>query len=386
MRTERKNKKFNVLGLTDDGQMVEQETLTIQEHEVQTKYLMLADNQFKGFSPVLCPGYFNRKTQFLIGEVNSLIAIDSQLNRIDGNTSDLINADAYLLYPVPCLTMEFNKTLEYFNEDSVTDIDLSYDFGQSIGSFLAGKTDIEELIDLSHEGFIRLFIDTRRGVSLNKNVLLNSNYKFVLGILNGYYLANGEKAIHINSNVNIYTFTVILNYLGASYSIRNSRDHRKKMFIQLPDRFEKYIESLFIKPRSFKVIHGELELVSKHRNYDAPEGLAADINSGKIIAIPTSSILFETLDKDAVDRMYDLTSERHDATNYAMPMTPLLKNSDGDILAASGIFTKEGLEDAKAFSPEDKVYYKKINDGSINQWIAGDAIVGLYNATSAQKK
>jgi hypothetical protein len=79
--------------------------------------------------------------------------------------------------------------------------------------------------------------------------------------------------------------------------------------------------------------------------------------------------------------MYDLTSENHEATNYALPFTPYLKNSDGDILTLAGIFLKEANESAKTFSPENKDYYKDLNSGDIINWIADDAILGLYAST-----
>ncbi len=103
------------------------------------------------------------------------------------------------------------------------------------------------------------------------------------------------------------------------------------------------------------------------------------IQNGTLLAIPFNS--FTTMEVTGC-KMYDLTCERSDATNYALNSTPVMKNSDGDILAVSGIFTKEGLVDSKSFSPDTKEYYKNLNDGNINQWIADDAILGLYNATS----
>ena len=375
------NKKFKVHGITTDKEVVAQETLTLQEHEVQTKYLMLAHNKFRKHETVLCPGYFNKKTNFIIGEVRSLFAVNKYLDIIEQDTSDLIENDHFLLYPIPALTMENNSTLNYKEDTTSQEVILDRAFGKAIGCYLSGEIDYEDLFNFAPKGFLRLFIDTRRGLSLNKNVLLNSNYGFCLGILKGYYDANNEKAIYINANVNIYTFTVILNYLGASYSIRNAKDSRKKLFIQLPHFFRPYINSLFIKPKSYYMINGELELKDEFPLLEVQTDLAKNINSGKVLAIPTSAILFDKLDNSEFNRMYDATSERHDATNYAMPMTPFLKNSDGDILAASGIFTKEGLESAKAFSPDNKEYYKNLNDGNINQWIADDAVLGLYNAT-----
>lgn len=384
-----KNYKFNVNSLTEDGKIIKQQTLTIAEHDVKTKYQMLAKNIFTVDNTVFCPGYFNRKTNFIIGEQNSLMAVDRRLRVLKqpfNDTSVLIHRDSdFLLYPVPCLNMETNEVLEYkLHNGEIQDVYLDYDLGILIGSFLAGKIGMGSLFTVypEYEGFFKLFINLKNGLSLNKNILLNSNPEFVISILKGYYDSNASTRFYINSNVNIYTFTIILNYLGASYSIRNGKDNTKKVFIQLPRIFKDYLPKKFIKQQEyfFNPDDQEVQLSSLTPYKSADITLADKINSGQIILIPINAIDFVEINDDS--RMYDLTSERHDATNYSLPMTPLLKNSDGDILAASGIFTKEGLEDAKAFSPDNKEYYRDLNAGDIAQWIADDAILGLYNATS----
>jgi len=386
-----KNKKIDVMGLTDDNQIINQQTLTISEHEVQTKYLMLSINNFNRTDTVLSPGYFNKKTNFIIGEDSSIIGINEQLQRVDDTTSKMVDNNAFILYPIPALNLINNNILEYVQDGKTYDIDLSYDNGLQFGKLLAGSNDPIKLSDIKtvNDGFIRLFVNHKNGLSLNKNILMNSNAEFCLGILKGYYLQNNDTAFFINTNVNIYTFTVILNYLGASYSIRNARDNRKKLFIQLSKIFNKYFPSKFIKKDAYQVSDGKLTLIRdcQHDETDTSNALSSMINSGKILAIPFSSFELShvTNNNKMSNRMYDLTSERVDATNYSLPLTPIMKNSDGDILGASGIFTKEGIEDSNQFSPEHKDYYKNLNDGEINQWIADDAILGLYNATSHLK-
>ena len=391
MKKQSDNFKVDVLGLTTNNQVINQQTLTITEHQVDTKYLMLANNNFVGRNTVHCPGYFNRKTNFIIGEVSSLIAIDKNLNSITGEdscTSKLLSSDHFMLYPIPCFQLKQNMVINY--EDAITqeitEISLDWGLGYNIGLILSGQDSTK--FDI-HQGFLSLLINTKNGMSLNKNILLNSNYKFVLGILDGYYDNNNLPGYFINQNVNIYTFTTILNYLGASYSIRNAENSSKKLFIQLPIIFKELINNKFIKLEQygFNSKTDELELVTEIIHFDKnPKNLSEVINSGKVLAIPYSSLIFEKLSDDDTQKMYDLTSERADATNYAMPMTPFLKNSDGDILAISGIFTKEGLSSAQEFSPEVREYYKNLNDGEINNWIADDAILGLYNSTSQLSK
>lgn len=387
MKNSQINFKFEVTSLNTDNQIINQQTLTIQEHLVITKYRMLSNNNIQINGTMLCPGYFNRKTNFIIGEINSIIAVDKNLKTIIGeysNTSNLIKDNSsFILYPLPCFHMETNDTLNYNDNltNSSVKINLDKTLGYKIGRFLAGNlsySDIEV-----HPGFLRLFINTKNGVSLNKNILLNSNYEFVIAILSGYYEANNFAGFFINSNVNLYTFTTILNYLGASYSIRNSKD-LKKLFFQLPIIFKGLIDDKFIKHEQYGYLNeiSELQIVNEVSIFNKDNmTLVESINSGKILAIPISSICFEQLTDDEISKMYDLTCERSNATNYALNMTPILKNSDGDILAASGIFTKEGLTSAQEFSPEVREYYKNLNDGEINNWIADDAIIGLYNST-----
>ncbi len=384
MKIDQKNYKFDVASITTDNNIIAQKTLTIAEHDVPLKYQMLAKNIFTADNTVFCPGYFNKKTDFIIGEVNSLIVVDNELNQITKNTSELIKDDVYIIYPVPCLNMEFHNILEYKNNvGEIDEIILDGALGEWIGKFLSGSLTYDELLTIfpEYSGFFKLFINLKNGLSLNKNILLNSNPVFIINILKGYYGSNGSSRLYINSNVNIYTFTTILNYLGASYSIRNGKHNTKKMFIQLPMVFNKYLPNKFIKKQEygFNEISGNVELFNINQLHESKTSSLSDkINSGQILLIPISAIDFNIKDES---RIYDLMAENHDATNYSIPMTPVLKNSDGDILAASGIFTKEGLIDAEKFSPDNKEYYRNLNDGNISQWIADDAILGLYNAT-----
>jgi len=357
MKKNVKNHKLKVHSVSNDNKLIKQETLTIQQHQVEKQWLLLSNNNFNG--SVYCPGYFNRKTNFIVGDVRSIMGYDVNLNELDNSsTSSMFKQDGYIIYPIPCFHMKNNEVLDYKSPNGIVEeISLDFDLGYKIGEILTGTTNYKI------SGFLQLFIDTSKGYSLNKNILLNTNYKFILAILKGYYERNNDNGFFINNNLNIYTISTMLNYLGASYSIRNSKD-RKKVYIQLPEIFKGLINNKFIRDNILP--DSDCELSNK-------------VKSGTILMIPFSSIILE---QSSDNKMYDLTSERSDATNYALNMTPIMKNSDGDILAASGIFTKEGLKDSKPFSPDVKEYYKNLNDGNINQWIADDAILGLYNSTS----
>lgn len=379
MKLKKHNFKIPITSIDNDKNVIKQESIVIQEHDASLKYKLLAQNTF-GSRTVHCPGYFNNKTNFIIGEVSSILSMTPSLDIIVKDTSELINSKNFMIYPIPCFNMIQNDALEYIVKDSdeKINIELTMELGESIGRYLADQSNVIYL----PEGFLELFINTKNGISLNKNILINSNYKFVIGILKGYREECGTYGIYILPNVNIYTFSTILNYLGASYSIRNSKNNTKKVYIQLPNIYYGLINNLFVKNEEY-VISNKVILKRKFKlNHDNALNnstqLFRDINSGKILLVPYDSIDFIEVQND---RVYDLTSERSNATNYSMGFTPFLKNSDGDILAASGIFTKEGLRDSQAFSPDSKEYYKGLNDGEINQWIADDAILGLYNAT-----
>jgi hypothetical protein len=56
--------------------------------------------------------------------------------------------------------------------------------------------------------------------------------------------------------------------------------------------------------------------------------------------------------------MYDFTMPFPDGNNFAFGGTPLMKNSDGDVLGIFALGTKEGLENAEQFSPETRNYFK----------------------------
>ena len=103
------------------------------------------------------------------------------------------------------------------------------------------------------------------------------------------------------------------------------------------------------------------------------------IEEGKIRLLPMTSFKFIEIKENI--NMYDFTMPRADATNYAFPFTPLLKNSDGDILTLSAISGAEAIEDAKPFKPAHKEWFRNLNDGNIKNHISDDAILGLFAAT-----
>jgi hypothetical protein len=95
---------------------------------------------------------------------------------------------------------------------------------------------------------------------------------------------------------------------------------------------------------------------------------------------------FKIIESKENINLYDFTMPRADATNYAFAFTPLLKNSDGDMLTLSAIYSKEAIADAKVFKPAHKEWFRNLNDGNIKNYIADDAILGLFAATKHLNK
>ena len=358
---------------TDDNSIIDQQSLHISLHsDVKIQYLLLAKNNFN--DGLMCPGYFNRRTNFIIGEKNSIIVMDNNatiLKDEQSDTSNIIN-DHYLIYPIPALNMSQNNHLYINNEKIILDDSL----GVMIGQVLGGSRSIEN-IDINSDFKHELF-NTNKGISLNKNIIINTNYIFIVGILKGYLSTLDDKCI-IKPFVNIYTITTMLNYLGAFYSIRN-HSLGKELYFKLPMYFRNLLPKKYINNQMYAIVNNQVRLVKDVINFsDYQSDLIDRINVGNILLIPTNSVNFEQVNnKD----LYDLTCEHSDATNYSLPFTPFMKNSDGDILGVTGIFTKGALNDAQQFSPENKEYYKDLNTATINNWISDDAILGLYNATN----
>lgn len=383
-----KNHKISVDSINENLDIINQETLTIQQHSVVKKYRILSKNNNLWEGKYPAPGYFNKKTNFIIGEKNSIIVVDENLNiqkDEDSNTSNIINRNSdFLLYNIPCFTLPFNKYLIFEKDDKVENIYLTKELGIMIGEMLAKGESKHMDIPLSFTE--NIFVKTN-GLGLAKNILINTNHYFVLGILKGYY--NISNNFIIEKDVNRYTFTTLLNYLGASYTIFNfttdEGEHKTRVYFKLPQIFYGMLPDKFVIPYQYYVNEShKLVLEKEPYTASAQNTIEGKINIGTLLAVPVSSLQFETIEEDC--NMYDLTCERYDATNYALKYSPFLKNSDGDILAASGLYTKFGLESAQKFSPENKEYYRDLNSGNINVWVADDALLGLYNATSQVKK
>lgn len=387
---------ISITSVDKNNNIINQKAVDIQQHEVSKIFRVLSKNDGNwSKDTIFSPGYFNNKTNFLLGNQNSIVVFDSNINMLCTPENDIENIvnreDLFILYPVPCFNMLQNEEIIYNDmyDDKDIKITLDTELGIKFGEFLANNSD-EKFIH-KNKNFLKLVIDKKNGLSLNKNFIINSNPDFVLGILKGYYNSNksADNTFIINSNVNIYLFTNILNYLGASYSIRK-KDDKLKLVFQLPYVFEDRIDSLFIKKEIYiehdnKILLSNIDTLKNINNSGLSVNNKLGLSNCQNILIPVNSLLFQELTQYEKNKtsniLYDLSAENYEATNYSLPFTPYLKNSDGDILTLTGIFLKGANESAKKYSPENKDYYKDLNSGDIINWIADDAILGLYAST-----
>ena len=413
-----------MLSITDscsDGSICKNPELVMQKpqmvsiHNPEKKWLLVSSEV----------GYFNKITQFICGEVSSLLFLNVNGELEYPSISEVKqNPQKYfMLYPLPFSMFEdaenneiilnweskkFNKT--WNNSEKIKlDFDLGFETGKAFFNYTNNKN-----LSKFHEAINGS--DNPEYFWPHKNIILNSNIEFLFGILFGYFNVSSDKFAHddvsikdklyIGEGHNTYIFSTILNWLGASYSFQNvpkvdslyedtNINSSMKMFITLPHSllgaFNK-ICKLNPTISEFRKIFKSHEwyLTGKNKIRKLPIGTKEKsksnyntlVDSGKMRIVPMSCFKFiDVSEKEKNLEMYDFTMPRADATNYAIGFTPILKNSDGDILTMSAIYGREAIEDAKAFEPTHKEWFRNLNNGEINNYIADDAILGLYAAT-----
>lgn len=412
------NLNLRMVSLTEDIELVKQIPDLMSIHKPEKKWLLLTSEV----------GYFNKVTHFVSGDVASLLFINSNgelcyptLTEVEKNPMKY-----FMIYPLPFnMNLETNnKEVEFLWESKqfkVTrnekeTIQLNFKNGIEIGRTFFYYTGTNRVSLSKFEEAINGSND-RNYFWPNKNLIINSNPEFVMGILFGYLkesidkfsLPENEKPLkeklYLNKTNNSYIFSTILNWLGASYSFQNIElitngvyQTNMRMHITLPhyllNIFRNAIKELSVTEdtseyEEFRKIFKSHEwfLTTKNKVRKMPIGAKEKsksnyntlIDEGKIRIVPMSSFKFVEVKNDL--EMYDFTMPRADATNYAITFCPILKNSDGDILTLSAIYGKEAIEDAKAFEPTHKEWFRNLNNGAINNYIADDAILGLYSAT-----
>ncbi len=371
--------------------VIYQNSHEIHEHQVPNGYQILSKNDFGIVKKRINLGYFNKKTNFIVGEKKSLLVWDNIEGRVcSPDTSVLIdpkNKNRYfLIYDMNFILDVARENLEIIDKTTKEhlNIKLNKQFGKDIGIFLK-KADPQ--IDIIPDEFqiLKAIIQLDSGkMSINKQVLINSNPLFLIGILEGY-VGDGNQFI-LQHNINIYNITYILNLLAAQYSIRSLKNGEKQISFKLPEILRKMssLKDTFFRIYKYKfnpdrqltlVKNGGLSLGRKEELtiYDV-------VNSGLIEMVPIKDLVFIAVEDQV---MYDLTMNNSDATNYSLPCTPTLKNSDGDVLGAVAIMARDSAEECiRKFSVEYKVNFLNLNDGSVQNWgVKLDSQSALYSAT-----
>lgn len=337
--------EFNTFSIKND-ELFKQKLLFASKHEVKKKYLM------KGNCELNLHFLANNNVKFIVGEKNSLLFKTHNGKFITESISNVLEfPDMYnIVVPIPYryfeknnysinnkfimtkkLTEKEKRRQELFeddpdNNDPVEIVEYEYSLTEKSGLFMG------ELIDSINNGkedavdFVKIILD-------NPEILYSTNKSYIRGILLG-----------LKSN-DIIIKEMCCSYLGLPYKITDN-----------------------------DVIYNENDF----------ENIFKQTTSKDYHLVNTSCIDFIEID-DSED-LYDFSTEHSEYTNYSFPFSPILKNSDGDVLAVMALQTKQGAEDAKKFSPESKEYFRSMNDGSIINYIADDAILGLFNATNDTTK
>lgn len=370
--------------------VIYQKSLEIHKHEVQKGYLVLSKNDFGKVKKRINVGIFNKKTNFIVGEENSLMFWDTQDKILKPmNISDILKEPGryFMIYDMNFIgdnTNEFIIIKDKETNESVKII-LNNQFGNDVGSFLR-MSDPQTTVIPDDFSILKSIISIEDGkLSINKQVLVNSNPDFLLGILEGYI--ENTRYFGLKSNINLYNISYILNLLGAQYSIRSLDNQEKHIRFRLPI-FLKSIsnlnEAFFRGYKYFFDRSSELKLeknvVSLTPNVEEPDFIQM-VNAGFIEMIPSKDLVFLPLEEPTI--MYDLTMPDANATNYSLPGLPLAKNSDGDVLGVVAIHTKDAAEECvRKFSTELKENFLNLTTGKIQNWgVKLDAQLGLYSGT-----
>lgn len=396
------NFEFLHSSLDERNSIIQQTSSRISIHKPSKKYLLLSKEL----------GYLNKFTNFIVGEKKSLLFIDKNGEQCSPDISEVINnkKDYHIVYPIPINNIQTIEEIEvvYTNSNLIEDVVLDFEFGKKVGRNIITLQDIDTPLFKVINGCLD---KNAKQFWPNKQLLLNSNIQFLLGIIVGYQEESVKfkknhnsnflnREILIYGNNNAYIFYTILNLFGVEYRIKwleNSSHtiaihcifpaHFIKIFKKLNIKFYTKKNSTYIIKSGFnKIKHLKLYEDQKELQDLAPHirNINEQVNDGKILLISAEDINFIEIDSD--DEMYDFTMNRVDATNYALPFTPVLKNSDGDILTISTTFSKEAIKDSKPFEPNHKDWFRNLNDGTINSYIKDDSLLGLYAATKHLKK
>ncbi len=390
---------YSVAEYTDtEPTVIYQSSQEIHEHRVPHGYQILSKNDFNTVKKRVNVGIFNKKTNFMVGEKKSLLVWDNiDLKVCKPDTSELISSENknryFLIYDLNFIIDDTREEINVLDKttNEHLDIVLNKQFGKDIGMFLQ-KADPQSDIIPNEFQMLKSIIQLRDGkLSINKQILINSNPSFLLGIIEGYIGEHNQ--FILQHNINIYNITYILNLLGAQYSIRSLQNNEKQIRFKLPELLRKMtsLKDIFFRIYKYKFQSSDDSAqkltLTKNENLTFPDSEGLEqltlydvVNSGLIEMIPIKDLVFLPLEDQT---MFDLTMGNTNATNYSLPGTPFLSNSDGDVLAAVALFTSDAAEECiRKFSVENKKNFLNLNDGSVSNWgVKLDSQLGLYAAT-----
>lgn len=419
----------------DENQnLIKQETINMVKHQVQNQYQVLSKNDFGKTPQRINIGFFNKKTNFRVSEKDSIIAFDRDTSKICTPSIQDLKDNPYkylMIYKYPFMEDIWNDTITIkLNqiEDTDFNIELDTDFGIYIGNLLQKLTELSQDNDINNLDILStefkmdkvkntvlskiIHIKSSNKFSINKKILLNSNPSFLMGVLEGFFKTKENKYYKVPKTINIYTFSIILNLLGASYSIRTNKeiDNDSSFIIRFklpnilnrfhnnlaPELFRKhkyyFLPAKIGQYKDFKIkflkdgIDIDSETISKYRENGFTD-IMVQVNDGYIELIPTWDLVFDKVQIQDINKkegtMYDLIMENDKAHNFQLNNLPMLHNSDGDIMGVIGLFTKEACKEAREqFSAENKLKFKNPVDGQVMNWgVKTDAQIGWYNAT-----
>ena len=355
-----------------DPDIIYQPSQEMHLHQVPKGYQILSKNDFMHVHKRVNVGIFNKKTNFIVGEHKSLLFWDKKEGCIiNKDISEILEDQSryFLFYDMNFIIDDINTKIEILDKTTGEKIDLILNgaFGNDVGVFLR-KADPQTDIIPAELQILKAIIQIDSGrLSINKQILINSNPEFLLGILEGYI--QKENQLVLKNNLNIYNITYILNLLGAQYSIRSLQSGEKQVRFRLPqflrkmttlrDNFFRYYKYKFKESEESEESSEKMKVVlTKGENYDPALGSPEDttlfnlVNVGLIELIPVKDLVFIPIEDQT---MYDLSMTNANATNYCLPGSFYTDNSDGDILGAVAIFTKDAAEECiRKFSVEQK--------------------------------
>lgn len=386
--------KVHLKSINQDDEFFQQKASFLHKHDVSNGWLLLSKTDFLKNPKRINLGFFNRKTNFCVGEKNSLMFIDKQdLNIKTLNITEALKEYEryFLIYDLSFVEDNFNDSIEIFIKEKNKKIvlNLTKEFGITIGKLLNCNDNTLDEIEIKDSNNVLDIIIHRvnNRLSLNRTILVNSNYKFLLGIIEGYIGEN--RTLLINPNINIFNFSYIMNLLGAQYALKNYENKNDKVYFKkILFRLPMFLKEHSDLPSNFfrlkKYIIKDDNIIFETQKNEGNSTITDKINNGRIELIPLGDLMFQKIKEDTI--MYDYTMVNSSHQNYVIPMHPAMHNSDGDVLRIIGVSSKNKSGSTQCdehLSPSSKKKYLSLGTGQVQNWgVKLDSQLGLFNATN----